>query len=547
MKRWIRVFAPLALVLSVNLFAAFGDSHRVAWHRIVHGCGDWGNAIFAVTALGVALLGLASATGPRVWVVLIPTLPPFCAAVGAAVQFRALRPAIVERASYGSDAFGAPSSLSPDLIRTWAADRGMLRILAAQEGLALALAALLVAWCWSPCPRERRAPTALAVLPLALATLALWGSVTAYDLRSIDVSALSMLLVALAILTPATLTASLRGAAPDGASAPAATPYRAPLDAPSEAPSVDAPSIAVMISLAMPWLARGLTRGTVAMHAEWWPFSVDLVDLTARHHNLALLAFASHWDRYVLALGVALALIALVRGADRRGLRMWAVAVALLLAGDVASTRSLRAIRDATQRAHHPYVWLATPGAAWLERMPDLSHPPTEELIWRASGEVATVPPSSRSASWHAGPLVHVDPAMTARVWRAQLRRWRATSRDGVLTLSGACPPGPWPWLSDPRQEVDLSDAPGITDCHTVAEVAPLDGPATDTLRVLSESRATLLDARGATHEIDLRTWRPGPETGVITVIAGDDAVRASVVVNAARRLYDGRHRVLLG
>ncbi|MFO0648781.1 MAG: hypothetical protein U0326_21245 [Polyangiales bacterium] len=547
MKRWIRVFAPLAVVLSVNLFAAYGDNWRVAWQRIAHGCGDWGSAVFAVTALGVALLGLASATGPRAWVVLIPTLPPFTAALGVAVQLRALRPAIIERASYGSDAFGAPSSLSPDLIRTWASDHGMLRALAAQQGLALALATLLVAWRWSPWPRERRAPIALAMIPLGLATLALWGPVTAISTPSMDVSALMLLLVALAILAPATLATSFRGAAPDGAETPPSTPYRAPLDAPYEAPSVDAPSIAVMVSLVMPWLARGLLRGTVAMHAAWWPFSVDPFAVTAPSLNLALLAFASRWDRYVLTLGVTLALVALVRGADRRGLRMWAVAVALLLAGDITGARSLRAIRDTMLRARHPHVWLATPGAAWLERMPDLSHPPTEELIWRASGEVAAVPPPSRSASWHAGPLVHVDPAMTARVWRAQLRRWRATSPDGVLTLSGGCPPDPRSWLSDSRQEVDLSNTPGITECHTVAEVAPLDGAVTDTLRVMSASRATLLDARGETHEIDLRTWRPGPETQSITVIAGDDTVRASVVVNAARRLYDGRRRVLFG
>lgn len=547
MKRWIRVFAPLAVVLSVNLFAAYGDNWRVAWQRIVQGCGSWGGAIFAVTALGAALLGFASATEPRAWVVLIPTLPPLTAALGWAVQLRALGPEIIERASYGSDAFGAPSSLSPDLIRTWASDHGMLRTLAAQEGLALALAALLVAWRWSPWPRERRAPIALALIPLGLAALALWSPAAAFGPRSMDVSALMLLLVALAILAPATLATSLRSAAPDGADTPPSTPYRAPLDAPSEAPSVDAPSIVVMVSLVMPWLARGLLRGTVAMQSSWWPFTVDLFAITDPRHNLALLAFASRWDRYILALAVALALLALVRGADRRGLRMWAVAVALLLAGDITGARSLRASRDTILRARHPHVWLATPGAAWLERMPDLSHPPTEELIWRASGEVATVPPRSRSASWHAGPLVHVDPAMTARVWRAQLRRWRATSRDGVLTLSGRCPPDPWPLLSDPRQEVDLSNTPGITECHTVAEVAPLDGPVTDTLRVLSESRATLLDARGETHEIDLRTWRPGPETQAITVIAGDDTVRASVVVNAARRLYDGRHRVLLG
>ncbi len=169
MKRWIRVFAPLAVVLSVNLFAAYGDNWRVAWQRIAQGCGSWGGAIFAVTALGAALLGFASATGPRAWVVLIPTLPPLTAALGWAVQLRALGPEIIERASYGSDAFGAPSSLSPDLIRTWASDHGMLRTLAAQEGLALALAALLVAWRWSPWPRERRAPIALAMIPLGLA------------------------------------------------------------------------------------------------------------------------------------------------------------------------------------------------------------------------------------------------------------------------------------------------------------------------------------------------------------------------------------------
>lgn len=547
MKRWIRVFAPLAVVLSVNLFAAYGDTWRVAWQRIADGCGNWGNAIFAVTALGAALLAFASAAGPRTWVVLIPTLPPLTAALGVAVQLRTLRPAIIERASYGSDAYGAPSSLSPEMIRAWASDLGTLRTLAALEGLALALAALLVAWRWSPWPRERRAPIALALLPIGLATLALWSPAAAFGPRSMDVSALMLLLVALAILAPATLATLLRGAAPDATDTPPSTPYRAPLDAPSEAPSLDAPSIAVMVTLVMPWLTRGLLRGTVAMQASWWPFTVDLFAITAPRHSSALLAFASRWDRYVLALGVALALLALLRGADRRGLRMWAVAVALLLVGDITGARSLRAIRATVLRAHHPYVWLATPGAAWLERMPDLSHPPAAELIWRASGEVAAVPPSSRSASWHAGPLVHVDPAMTARVWSAHLRRWRATSPDGVLTLSGICPRGPWPWLSDPRQEVDLSDVPGITECHTVAEVAPLGAAVTDTLRVLSESRATLLDARGETHEIDLRTWRPGPETGVITVIAGDDAVRASVIVNAARRLYDGRRRVLLG
>jgi hypothetical protein len=547
-KRWLAVTAPLAVVLAVNVFAGVADNNRVAWRDLVRACGTWGTVIFAVTALGAALLAVVGTRRPGAWMVLLPTLPPLTAALRSAYELRGLRAEIDARIALGQSVTGYAIE---DWVRTGASDAGLLRTLAAQQSTALALAALVVAGCVAPWPRARIAPSALAALPLAAAYVALSAYVNDLNPLATGVSRLVMTLVALSVVLPALLAPALRRPpVVEVDEASDSTPYR---ELPAESPSAlafDAPSTAVMLALLLPWIARGYTRGLVAIEAGWrsvselgWGASVNGPPALRD----ALLGFAWRWDRAILPLGFALALVALYRGLDRRAARVGMVALALLALGDRARVVSLESVRASILRVAPPVAFLSSPGMAWLADAPDPSATPREELIWRASGAVALVPASRRSDVWRVGPLVHVEPHTRADVWRAHLRRWRATARDGFLTFSGRSVSAREQWFHDPRQEVDLCGEARTIAAHAILEVAPLDpssAPPSRTLLVTGHGIVVVRDpARG-----ELVPFDPIPSDVMrVTLLPARDDVTADVVVDAAIRLQDGRRRVLLG
>lgn len=404
-KRWLPVTAPLAVVLAVNVFAGVADNNRVAWRQLVHACDTWGTVIFALTAVAAALLAFAGTRRPGAWMVLLPTLPPLTAALRSAYELHGLRAEIDARAALGH---GITAYAIEDWIRTGASDAGLLRTLAAQQGTALALAALVVAGSTAPWPRARIAPSALAALPLLAAYLALSTPLTALDPLATGVSRLVMALVAVSVVLPALLATALRRPpVAEVIETTSSTPYRERPTASPSAPAFEAPSTAVMTALLLPWIARGFTRGLVAIEAGW--HSVSELGWGASANGPpalrdTLLGFAWRWDRAILPLGFALALVALYRGLDRRAARVGMVALALLALGDRARVASLESVRASILRITPPVAFLSSPGAAWLADAPDPSTGPREEHIWRASGAVESVPASQRRDVWRVGP-----------------------------------------------------------------------------------------------------------------------------------------------
>ncbi len=532
MKRWIAAATPGLIVIGVNLLAVFVDGYRHSWRLLLLPSVPAGYAIHAATALGVVLLTLAALRGVRAWHVMVPAMPPITAAVFAVRALAAATATTVERHDHGF--------FWPDLVRVEAVDSATFRVLASIEGAALALALALIA------SRSRPSRASLAMVPLAaaafaIAGVALYGPLASLDARTASTSGLTLALLVASIVAPVAFAASFERAPRDDESSPS-TPYREPPERGVATATFDARSASVMAAALLPWIARGLTRGMV--HLASFPF-VDGAEysLTApldETRREGWLSLAWRWDRAIIPLSLLLVALSLARGVDRRALRVWALAALCVFGGDLARTQAFQRLRTSMVARRSPFVSVSTPGTSWLERAGHFSPEPSQ--IWRANGTVETLRSDAHRDEWHVGPLVFGDAPMRASVWSAHLRRWRATSRDGVLTLAGQCSPTQPRWHSDPRQEVDLSNVYNLDGCHAIFEVAsPADRANALILMVMSATTARLDDGL----EVDVRTFQSQVMT--IVVVPGGESVTASEVVSAAKALSGRGRRVMLG
>ncbi len=540
MRRWIRALAPCALVASMNALAAFPEGPPNLLRLGVRASQPYSYAVLAAAALGAALLGLARARSLRPWAVLVPLLPVASAAAGMAAMLYRTQ----------SAALDAIAPVWPISSAGWArevfAEAGALRALGAFEGLTLALALVAsLAPAWWPREGVRRAPAVLAALTLALTTTVMCD--TLLVLRHADkVSPIVFMPALFALLAPPLMALTLRAPTTEPASSAASTPYRAPPEVAPAERALDAPSVALMAALLTPWMAYESLRGAVAIagtsHFAWSNFELDTYAVGQVRETL--LALATRWRWYMLPFGVASALVALARGADRRAVRAWAVGALLVVAGDSLAIARQASLKHAVDAMASHSTWLWSPGAAWLERAPDPAAQPREELRWSASGAVEAVAPAERSGDWRVGPLVHLDDDLSGYRWESHLRRWRAASRGDALTVFSRCARGNDPWLDDPRHEVSPAESRGITACHIVVEVArePVDlvDPAGSVVRVTGEWSASV-----GGLAVDLHTWRASGTT--VWVVPDGDFVPGATVARAANRLRDGRTRVLLG
>lgn len=538
MRSWLRAMVPLVVVAGVNLLAAYVDNDRVAWLQLVDGCGAFGTAVFIATGVGAALLALA-VRRPGAWALAVPALPWIVADRGRLDDARRSIDDLLTRAPPIHES----PYLSRELLGTMG-DMGLLRILAAQQSLALVLA--LVAT--QAGGLRLRAITwpgrALVAVVLGVGVAALQGPWRALDASALDISWTARVMLALSLLLPSLLVAAfaadaVREAPMDG------TPYR--VAAPQEratTPYGDG-TLAVVGALLMPWFARGYSRGAVAIEGAWRSFSGrGLLEDEALHRE-ALLSFASRWDRYVLPASAVLVAVALARGVGRPAVRVWAATLALLSVGEMDCVRVLLRIRAETcaQRSAVERVW--APGTVWaLRTIPNASR---RVLRWARNG--AETSREDEGDAWPLGPRVEVDPDMRGDVWRAHLRRWRAHTGGGLLTLVGTVTMGPLRWYSDPRQEVPLQEGPTLLAQHAAFEVADAT-QATGTLevRVVDERAIDIVDyAIGTTTRVALDAWAPGLLAREAVVVPARDEVTAGMVVRAAVRVRDGRVPVRLG
>lgn len=529
---------PVAVVLGLNLFAACADNDRASWHRLVRGCGAYGVAILVAAGLGAVLLTLATRR-PGAWALAVPALPWLAADCGRFVGTHAMLGHVLTHTL----PVRVPV-MHPGELHATASDQGLLRVLAAQQSLALALA-LVVTHTEAFRPRAAAWPgraLLLAVVGIFLGTLhAPWR---VFGAPSLDISYMTCALLALSLLLPPLLVAPLFQRVAREAPADR-SPYRSA--APPEAlPSLRRnPSLAVAGALLMPWLARGYTRGAVVTEGVWWSLSGRLSFLDGGNVREALLSFASRWDRYVLPVTAALALVALARGSDRRVLRVWVATLALLTCGEVCSLRELRRLHAAlSPRPATAHV--STPGISWALRAatPVASR---RSLHWERDG--AETARDDDDSEWHIGPMVHVDPDMRGDVWRALLHRWRARSDDGLLTLAGIGSAPHLRWDNDPRQEVPLAAEPTQDALHALCEVADAPSMAGSlVVRVVDGASVELVDvAIGTTTRVALVDWRPGLLTRAAVVVPAGDEVTVTEVVRAAVRVSNGRVPVRLG
>ncbi len=524
----------------MNALAAFSEATPNLLRLGVHASQPYSYAVLAAAAVGAALLGLAHTRRTRPWVVLVPLLP----VTGAAAAMVAMLYRTQAAALDGMSPRWPMSSAG--WTREVFAEAGALRALGAFEGVTLALALVAsLAPAWWPREGVRRAPAVLAALTIALTTTVMRGTLPVLW-QADKVSPVVFVAPLLALLAPPLLALTLRRPPPEPAASDASTPYRAsPEVAPAEA-SLDAASVALAVALLLPWMAWESLRGAVAItgtsHWTWSNFELDTYGVAQLRETL--LALATRWRRFMLPFAVASALVALARGADRRAVRAWAVGALLVVVGDSVTLARHAALKRAIDATTLHTTWLWSPGAAWLDRAPDPAAQPPEELRWRASGAVEAVAPAERADDWRAGPLVHLDDALSGYAWESHLRRWRASSPGDALTVFSRCARGHDAWLDDPRHEVSPSEARGIAACHLILEVArePVDlvDPAGSVVRVTGEWSASVGGVA-----VDLHAWRASGPT--LWVVPDGDFVSGATVARAANRLRDGRTRVLLG
>ncbi|MEZ4407755.1 MAG: hypothetical protein R3A52_14975 [Polyangiales bacterium] len=553
MKRWRSALGPCAVVVAMNAAAIARD--RSSFETCVRGLGPYEFAVLAVSAVCAALLGVARVRGARPWVLLIPVLPCVTALLGGVAKLHEAQPALVRSASVS---WIGNRSLS--VIEVFK-EAGRLRSLGALEGIALATAWLVAsAPTWWPRDGVRRASTAHAALLLTLAAAGLYGPVVA-SLRVGAADAYLLTLVALGMLGPTLLTLTFRPRAAEASDSGVSAPYREPIESAPQSTTLDASSLALFAALLLPWLLHEHLRGAILSASRslscpeprWRGKLGDWEDWVSLDQYASRLALAMRWDCWLLSLAVVSSLVALARGADRRVVRAWAVAVALLTVGDVGLTARGRALHGAVRSAMPQTTWLWTPGAAWLDDAPTPWTSTDAEIRWTASGAETRVPRAARTHEVRMGPLVHLDANVSGRAWESHLRRWRASSQGDVLTVYGSCAPEhDDTFLSDPRHEVLPSNVSTVSACPTVIEVAAEAIDPSDTQRVVvrvtgpwsARVRDPLTQRDGV---VDLHTWRPDARLGSVVVVPERDDVRGVAVVSAARRLRDGRVRVLLG
>lgn len=533
MKRWIIAAAPGVIVVGFNRLQVL-DNQRVGWGVLLHSSAAAGPLVGAATLLAVLLLTHAAIRGLRPWHLALPALPPITAAL---FDLRGLIEAM--RALSHID---APSTAWSSVVAGLSADTAAPRTLAAYEAFALIIALTFLSVRSHP---ARSAPVsrswiAVAALALTGAFFALRRPFEEHEANDSGVSKLALLMLAGSIIAPVFAAITFVRAHREDASSPS-TPYREAPEMAAVTHAVDASSVKLISLALLPLIARGIVRAFV--HFEAYPLmqwsDVPLVGLVDDARRDAWLTLAWRWDRVIIPLSVALVAVSVARGLDRRALRVWALAAMGLLAGDFARTHALRRIRSDMVARRTPYSYLATPGTSWLQRAHDFTPGPVE--LWRASGAVEREPNAARRDEWHLGTLVYGDPAMRANVWSAHLRRWRATSRDGVLTLAGQCSPTQSRWFSDRRQEVDISSVYDLDGCHTIFEVASAADRATAViLRVMSASTVRGADGR----EFNASTFESQAMT--LVVVPGSASVTATEIVSAAKAL-SGRNRVMLG
>lgn len=553
MKRWRSALGPCAVVVTMNAAAIARD--RSSFETCVRGLGPYEFAVLAVSVVCGALLSVAQVRGARPWVLLIPALPCVTALLGAVAKLHEAEPTLVRDALATGIGTGELSVI--EVFK----EAGRLRSLGALEGIALATAWLVsAAPTWCPRDGVRRASAAVAALFLTLATAALYGPVVA-ALRVGAADAYLLTLMALGVLGPALLTLTFRPRAAEASDSGVSAPYREPIESVPRSAALDASSLALFAALLLPWLMHEHLRGAILSASRslscpdprWLGKLGDWEDWVSLDQYASRLSLSARWDRWLLSLAVVSSLVALARGADRRVVRAWSVAVAFLTVGDVGLTARGRVLHGAVRSAMPQTTWLWTPGAAWLDDAPNPWTSTDAELRWTASGAETRVPRAARTHEVRMGLLVHLDANVSGRAWESHLRRWRASSQSDVLTVYGRCAPEHNDtFLSDPRHEVLPSNVSTFTACPTVVEVAAEAVDPSDTRRVVvrvtgpwsARVRDPLTQRDGV---VDLHTWRPNVRLGSVVVVPERDDVRGVVVVSAARRLRDGRVRVLLG
>jgi hypothetical protein len=559
MKRLVPWIVPFVVVVAVNLIALWaGGSRSTRWYWL-QPSGSWSYFILALTALCALLLAWGRA---RPWVLVVPALPALVASVGAWRWLSITHAEITRWApDEGSYGFAPWRSQCGDYFDEALTVMGSLRVIASVEGLALALALVVVRapdwWKATRSPGARAWGLAWGYLGLAVVSLGgpYLGFLRTYEPR--NVAALPTLL---AVVLPALLVLALRRTSPPPPPVEDTTPYREPATRTEIANdhAVEPVTAAFFMALLLPSIARSYGRGLILQDqgTPSWDFTgkvmfLDPPDAPGVHLNL-LLARLEHW---LLPASVVLAGVALWRGADRRVVRAWAVAMALLATDRIVVARYTQIMNVFVSVAPKvPRVWAWTLAHDWVETAP-ASPAGTRHERWAANGTVAPVARAALTPTLSYGTVVYLDPRMSGRVLSEHLRRWRARSSSDSLTFAGECPRQRARAWRDAHQEITPTRTLELWPerCDVMLTVpageqasgdrAPWDA----TVRVENETSA-VLEAQGAPSvRVDLSDWSPPRPRSALRVIATGDRVTARDVLRVAFRLSERRARVLLG
>ena len=559
MKRLVPWLVPLVVVVAVNLIALWADGSRPTVRYWLQSVGPWGYLLLAFTAAGAVLLAWGRA---RPWALIVPALPAFVASVGS-WRWLSITHAEVTRLipDEGSHRLMPWIPLSGEHFDEALGVVGTLRVIASVEGLALALALVVLRapdW-WKAARSPGARAWGLSGGYLGLAVVSLGGPYLGF-LRTYEPRNVAALPPLLAVVLPALVVLALRRTNPPPPPVEDTTPYREPAARTEVANdrAVEPATAAFFMALLLPSIARSYGRGLVMREQATpsWDFVgrlmfLDPPDAPGVHLNL-LMTRLEHW---LLPAGVVLAGVALWRGADRRVVRAWAVAMALLATDRLVVARYTQIMSMFVSLAPTvPRVWAWTLAHDWIDTAP-ASPADTRHERWAANGAVAPVARAAITPTLSHGTVVYLDPRMSGRVLSEHLHRWRARSSSDSLTFAGECPrPRAREWRDayqeiTPTRTLDLWPA----RCDVMFTVSPRELAAGDqapwdvTLRVESESRAAVEAPGVPAVGVDLRRWGAPHPRRAVRVIAAGDRVTARDVLRVAFRLRERRTRVFLG